>query len=143
MKQITSTLPLVALRGLTVVPSMIMHFDLNRDMSKKAVEQALNKTQKVLLVPQIDPEEEKPEKDGLYKVCTVANIRQVTKLPNDIDRVMVEAVARAHILELDSILVHLMRKLMTAKKNYCSRRRRRWYAPSRKYLIRMSDSIPK
>ncbi len=101
MKQITSTLPLVALRGLTVVPSMIMHFDLNRDMSKKAVEQALNKTQKVLLVPQIDPEEEKPEKDGLYKVCTVANIRQVTKLPNDIDRVMVEAVARAHILELE------------------------------------------
>ena len=101
MKQITSTLPLVALRGLTVVPSMIMHFDLNRDMSKKAVEQALNKTQKVLLVPQIDPEEEKPEKDGLYKVCTVANIRQVTKLPNDIDRVMVEAVARAHILALE------------------------------------------
>ena len=53
MKQITSTLPLVALRGLTVVPSMIMNFDLNRDMSKKAVEQALNKTQKVLLVPQL------------------------------------------------------------------------------------------
>ncbi|MDE6363492.1 MAG: endopeptidase La [Lachnospiraceae bacterium] len=101
MEQITSTLPLVALRGLTVVPSMIMHFDLNRDMSKKAVEQALNKTQKVLLVPQIDPEEEKPDKDGLYKVCTVANIRQVTKLPNDIDRVMVEAVARAHILVLE------------------------------------------
>ena len=50
MEQITSTLPLVALRGLTVVPGMIMHFDLNRDMSKKAVEQALNTTQKVLLV---------------------------------------------------------------------------------------------
>lgn len=101
MEQITSTLPLVALRGLTVVPSMIMHFDLNRDMSKKAVEQALNTTQKVLLVPQLDPEEENPNKDGLYKVCTVANIRQVTKLPNDIDRVMVEAVARAHILALE------------------------------------------
>lgn len=101
MEQITSTLPLVALRGLTVVPGMIMHFDLNRDMSKKAVEQALNTTQKVLLVPQLDPEEENPNKDGLYKVCTVANIRQVTKLPNDIDRVMVEAVARAHILALE------------------------------------------
>lgn len=92
---------MVALRGLTVVPGMIMHFDLNRDMSKKAVEQALNTTQKVLLVPQLDPEEENPNKDGLYKVCTVANIRQVTKLPNDIDRVMVEAVARAHILALE------------------------------------------
>lgn len=100
MEQITTALPLVALRGLTVVPGMIMHFDLNRDMSKNAIEQALNHLQRVLLVPQVDPEEENPEEDGLYKVCTVANIRQVTKLPNDIDRVMVEAVTRAHILEL-------------------------------------------
>lgn len=100
MEQITTALPLVALRGLTVVPGMIIHFDLNRDMSKNAIEQALNHLQRVLLVPQVDPEEENPEEDGLYKVCTVANIRQVTKLPNDIDRVMVEAVTRAHILEL-------------------------------------------
>ena len=100
MEQITTALPLVALRGLTVVPGMIMHFDLNRDMSKNAIEQALNHLQRVLLVPQVDPEEENPEEDGLYKVCTVANIRQVTKLPNDIDRVMVEAVTRANILEL-------------------------------------------
>lgn len=101
MEQITAALPLVALRGLTVVPNMIIHFDLNREMSKKAIEQALNASQKVLLVPQIDPEEEEPDLDGLYKVCTVASIRQVTKLPNSIDRVMVEAVARARIIELD------------------------------------------
>lgn len=92
---------MVALRGLTVVPGMIIHFDLNREMSKKAIEQALNETQQVLLVPQIDPEEEKPDIDGLYKVCTTANIRQVTKLPNGIDRVMVEAVARVRMIELD------------------------------------------
>lgn len=101
MEQITTALPLVALRGLTVVPSMIIHFDLNRDMSKKAVEQALSETQQLLLVPQIDPEEETPGMDGLYKVCTVANIRQVTKLPGSIDRVMVEAVERARITALD------------------------------------------
>ncbi|MDE7030996.1 MAG: endopeptidase La [Lachnospiraceae bacterium] len=101
MEQITTALPLVALRGLTVVPSMIIHFDLNRDMSKKAVEQALSETQQLLLVPQIDPEEETPGVDGLYKVCTVANIRQVTKLPGSIDRVMVEAVERARITALD------------------------------------------
>lgn len=101
MEQITTALPLVALRGLTVVPSMIIHFDLNRDMSKKAVEQALSETQQLLLVPQIDPEEETPGMDGLYKVCTVANIRQVTKLPGSIDRVMVEAVERARIMALD------------------------------------------
>ncbi|MDE7477175.1 MAG: LON peptidase substrate-binding domain-containing protein, partial [Lachnospiraceae bacterium] len=101
MEQITAVLPLVALRGLTVIPSMIIHFDLNRDMSKKAIEQALNENQKVLLVPQINPEEEKPDLDGLYKICTMANIRQVTKLPDSVDRVMVEAVARARIVELD------------------------------------------
>lgn len=101
MEQIMAALPLVALRGLTVVPGMIIHFDLNREMSKKAIEQALNETQQVLLVPQIDPEEEKPDIDGLYKVCTTANIRQVTKLPNGIDRVMVEAVARVRMIELD------------------------------------------
>ncbi len=101
MEQITAALPLVALRGLTVVPNMIIHFDLNREMSKKAIEQALNGTQKVLLVPQIDPDEEEPNIDGLYKVCAVADIRQVTKLPNSIDRVMVEAVGRARIVELD------------------------------------------
>ena len=98
MEQILTALPLVALRGLTVVPGMIIHFDLNREMSKKAIEQALNDTQQVLLVPQIDPEEEKPDIDGLYKVCTLANIRQVTKLPNSIDRVMVEAVARVRMM---------------------------------------------
>lgn len=54
MEQRTTVLPLVALRGLTVVPGMIMHFDLNREMSKKAIEQALNHEQKVLLVPQVD-----------------------------------------------------------------------------------------
>ncbi len=64
MEQITAALPLVALRGLTVVPNMIIHFDLNREMSKKAIEQALNASQKVLLVPQIDPEEEEPDLDG-------------------------------------------------------------------------------
>ncbi len=101
MEQITTVLPLVALRGLTVIPNMIIHFDLNRDMSKKAVEQALNETQQILLVPQIDPDQENPDIDGLYKICTVADIKQVTKLPNSIDRVMVEAVSRARIIELD------------------------------------------
>lgn len=101
MEETTAVLPLVALRGLTVVPNMIIHFDLSRDISRNAVEQALGEKQKVLLVPQIDPDEEKPDIDTLYKVCTVADIKQVTKLPNSVDRVMVEGVARARIVELD------------------------------------------
>lgn len=101
MEQITATLPLVALRGLTVVPNMMIHFDLSRDLSKKAVEQALDEDQRVLLVPQINADEEKPDISTLYQVGTIAEIKQVTKLPNNIDRVMVEGVSRARILELD------------------------------------------
>ncbi|MBO5032216.1 MAG: endopeptidase La [Lachnospiraceae bacterium] len=101
MEQITAALPLVALRGLTVVPNMIIHFDLSRDMSKRAVEQALNENQKILLVPQVNADEEKPDMESLYKVCTLADIKQVTKLPGNIDRVMVEGVSRARIISLD------------------------------------------
>lgn len=92
---------MVALRGLTVVPNMMIHFDLSRDLSKKAVEQALDEDQRVLLVPQINADEEKPDISTLYQVGTIAEIKQVTKLPNNIDRVMVEGVSRARILELD------------------------------------------
>lgn len=101
MEQITATLPLVALRGLTVVPNMMIHFDLNRDLSKKAVEQAIGDTKRVLLVPQINVEEEKPDISTLYQVGTIAEVKQVTKLPNNIDRVMVEGLSRARILGLD------------------------------------------
>lgn len=101
MEQITATLPLVALRGLTVVPNMMIHFDLNRDLSQKAVEQAIGDTKRVLLVPQINVEEEKPDISTLYQVGTIAEVKQVTKLPNNIDRVMVEGLSRARILELD------------------------------------------
>lgn len=101
MDQTTAALPLIALRGLTVVPNMIIHFDLSRDMSIKAVEQALDGKQKVLLVPQMNPDDEKPDIHSLYKVCTLADVKQVTKLPNHIVRVMVEGVARARIVAVD------------------------------------------
>jgi ATP-dependent Lon protease len=101
IEKITDQMPLVALRGLTVVPNMIIHFDLSRDISKKAVEQALNSNQKILLVPQTDPDIEKPGMDAIYKVGTIAFVKQITKLPNNTDRVMVEGVARAHIIDID------------------------------------------
>ncbi len=101
MEQIVATLPLVALRGLTVVPNMIIHFDLSRDMSKKAVEHALNEEQKILLVPQMNPDEDTPDMENLYKIGTLAKIKQVTKLPNNIDRVMVEGMSRARLIEID------------------------------------------
>lgn len=100
MEPSTVILPLVALRGLTIVPNMIINFDLNRDLSKRAIEQALNENQKVLLVPQKNVEDESPKQDTLYQVGTISNIKQVTKLPDNIDRVMVEGVCRARIVEV-------------------------------------------
>jgi ATP-dependent Lon protease len=103
MEKITDQMPLVPLRGLTVVPNMIIHFDLSRDISKNAVEQALNTDQKILLVPQVDSDIETIDMDNIYKMATFAVIKQVTKLPNEIDRVMVEAVGRARILSLSNV----------------------------------------
>ena len=93
-------LPLVALRGLTVLPDMIIHFDLSRTISTKAVEQALNEGQKIFLVAQKNPGEDMPTKESLYEVGTVALIKQVTKLPNQIDRVLVEGMKKAKMIEL-------------------------------------------
>ncbi len=93
-------LPLVALRGLTVLPDMIIHFDLSRTISTKAVEQALNEGQKIFLVAQKNPGEDMPTKESLYGVGTVALIKQVTKLPNQIDRVLVEGMKKAKMIEL-------------------------------------------
>lgn len=93
-------LPLVALRGLTVLPDMIIHFDLSRTISTKAVEQALSEGQKIFLVAQKNPGEDMPTKESLYEVGTIALIKQVTKLPNQIDRVLVEGLKKARIIEL-------------------------------------------
>lgn len=93
-------LPMVALRGLTVLPDMMIHFDLSREVSKKAVEQALNEEQHIFLITQRNSDEEIPTKETLYNVGTVAAVKQITRLPNNIDRVMVEGLSRARLVEL-------------------------------------------
>lgn len=93
-------LPMVALRGLTVVPNMIIHFDLSREMSKKAVERSLNESQKIFLVAQRDENEEKSTLETLFHIGTIANIKQVTRLPNNIERIMVEGASRAKLVEV-------------------------------------------
>lgn len=94
-------LPMVALRGLTVLPDMIIHFDLSRAMSIKAVEQALNEGQKVFLVAQKNPGEDMPTQESLYEIGTIALIKQVTRLPNQTSRVMVEGWKKARLVEID------------------------------------------
>ena len=101
MKQPISILPAIALRGTTILPEMIVHFDVSRERSIKAIEAAMLHDQKIFLVTQKDPEMESPKLSDLYKVGTVAYIKQVVKLPQDLLRVLVEGIERAELLGLE------------------------------------------
>ena len=101
MKQPISILPAIALRGTTILPDMIVHFDVSRERSIKAIEAAMLHDQKIFLVTQKDPEVEKPELSELYLVGTVAFIKQVVNLPHDLLRVLVEGIERAELLGLE------------------------------------------
>ena len=92
-------MPMVALRGLTVLPDMIIHFDLSRTLSKEAVKQALESNQRVFLVAQKDPSKENLEREDLYDIGTVAEVKQVTRLSGDIERVLVEGLFRAQLVD--------------------------------------------
>lgn len=94
------TIPAIALRGLTVLPKMIQHFDISREKSINAVERSMVGEQKVFLVTQRRPEDEDPKTDGLFQVGTVAQIKQLVKMPGGVIRVMVEGLFRAELLNL-------------------------------------------
>ncbi len=88
-------LPAIALRDIAVMPAMIIHFDLSRDKSKQAVEQAMINGQKIFLVAQKNPDVNEPEVKDLYTVGTIATIRKISKLSDSIVRVLVEGNFRA------------------------------------------------
>lgn len=92
-------LPAVTLRGLTILPGMVIHFDLSRDASILSVEQAMLGEQLLLVVTQKDINQDNPGRDDIYDVGTVVLIRQVSKLPERTLRVLVEGISRARILE--------------------------------------------
>lgn len=98
----TITMPVIALRGMTVLPKMMLHFDISREKSIAAVEKAMVGDQKVCLVTQRNPEETDPGIEDLYQVGTVALIKQLVKLPNNVVRVMVEGLERTELLTLES-----------------------------------------
>ena len=100
MKEIIQVMPAVALRGMTILPDMIVHFDVSRSKSKKAVERAMTTNQKLFAVTQRDPDIENPEKEELFTAGTIVNIKQMTKLQHGIVRVLVEAVERAELIEV-------------------------------------------
>ena len=94
-------LPAIALRGTTILPGMIVHFDVSRERSVKAIEAAMLHDQKIFLVTQIDPEVETPDLAGVYRVGTIAYIKQVVKLPQNLLRVLVEGTGRATLVKFE------------------------------------------
>lgn len=92
-------IPAIALRGMTILPGMIAHFDISREKSIKAVEAAMNKNQDLYLVTQRDAEVEHPKPEDLYEIGIVADIKQVIKMQNNIVRVLAEGKRRGRILQ--------------------------------------------
>ena len=91
-------MPAVALRGLTILPGMIAHFDISRERSLRAIEEAMEQDQKIYLVTQRNVDSEDPTQEDLYQMGIVADIKQVVRLQNDVVRILVDGISRAALL---------------------------------------------
>ncbi len=118
MKEIIQVMPAVALRGMTILPDMIVHFDVSRSKSKKAIERAMTTNQKLFVVSQRDPDIENPEKEELFTAGCIVTIKQMTKLQHGLVRVLIEAVERAELLEFLDNDDFLEAEVSTANNEY-------------------------
>lgn len=90
----------MALRGTTILPDMIVHFDINRPRSIRSLEEAMQEEQKIFLVTQRDPAVEEPGQADLYEMGCIAEVKQIVKLPKNMMRVLVEGQQRAQLWAL-------------------------------------------
>lgn len=98
--QQVKTIPALALRGITVFPNLLLHFDVGRELSIRALEAAMSGAREIFLVTQRDPTVENPGQADLFQVGTVAAVKQILRLPENNVRVMVEGLSRGRLLEL-------------------------------------------
>ena len=96
----TTTMPVIALRGLTVFPNVLIHFEVSRDISIKALETAMSAGSPIFLVGQKDIGVEQPDLGDLYQIGTISNIRQILRMPGDNVRVMVEGQSRGRMIQM-------------------------------------------
>ena len=101
MSELIKNIPTIALRGMTVLPSMIVHFDISREKSIRAVEHAMQEDQLIFLITQQNPDVTDPDFQDLYRIGTVARIKNLAKLPQNIVRVMVEGLERVEMNALN------------------------------------------
>ena len=102
MEDMILTMPVIALRALTVLPGMTVSFDISRAKSISAVEKSMVSDQKVFLVTQKNADDQDPVLDQLYHIGCISHVKQLVKMPGGIVRVMVEGLERAELLVLDS-----------------------------------------
>ncbi|MBK1813579.1 endopeptidase La [Clostridium sp. YIM B02505] len=100
MNREKKVLPLIPLRGITIFPNMVIHFDVGREKSIAALEEAMLNNQQIFLATQKDAKIEEPVKEDIYEVGTLSTIKQLLKLPGDTTRVLVEGTNRGKILSL-------------------------------------------
>lgn len=107
MSDMIQHLPAIALRGTTILPDMIVHFDVSREKSVRALEKAMVQDQRVFLITQKDPEVEEPEQEDLYRIGTIAEIKQLVKSKKNIIQVLVEGKERAELLRFEENPLYL------------------------------------
>ena len=107
MSDMIQHLPAIALRGTTILPDMIVHFDVSREKSIKAIEKAMVQDQRVFLITQRDPQTEEPSQEDLYTVGTIGEIKQLVKNRKNMVQVLVEGKQRAELVRFDSEEVYL------------------------------------
>ena len=105
-------LPAVALRGMTILPGMVAHFDISRERSIHAIEEAMVGDQKIFLITQQDASVEEPVRDDLYQIGVIAEVKQVIKMPNEIVRVLVEGLERGELASFLSQEKYLMAEVI-------------------------------
>ena len=110
-------LPAVALRGTTILPGMIVHFDISRPKSVRSVEKAMLRDQKLFLITQKDIDVEEPGLLDVYHIGTIAKIKQVVKLPKNMLRVLVEGLERAELVSFEKDEANLEAEILTVDKN--------------------------
>jgi ATP-dependent Lon protease len=95
MNENSRRMPIVALKGMTVLPGSLIHFDINRPITIAAIEDAMLEDQMVFVVTQLDEENDTPKQEDLYEVGTIAMVKQMIRLPGNVIRVMISGITRA------------------------------------------------
>ena len=101
MNKETKSLPMVALRGMTIMPGMVVHFDVSRERSVAAVQEAMVEEQQIFLVTQRDIDTKDPRQEDVFEVGTVGTVRQIIKLPRHIIRVLVAGETRGILNKIE------------------------------------------